>query len=388
MQPASLIALGGLFLCGLVGDLISRKTGFPRVTLFLLIGLLAGRAGFDVIPAALNGWYDMLSVIALTMVAFLLGGALQLRTLREHGRSIIIISLVLVIGTLAIVAAGLAVLGLPLGLSLVLAAIATATAPASTNDVIIQSGIKNGFTRTLRGIVAIDDVWGIVVFSVILVLVGGLEGHENSEGFALAAWEIGGAILLGLAIGAPAALLTGRLHEGEPLQIEALSLVFLTSGLSLWAGVSFLITGMVVGAVIVNLAAHHTKAFHEITHIQWPFVVLFFILAGGSLDFAVAIGVGGIGMGLVLLRTVARLLCGWVGAGMAGTPLLERPWYGPALLPQAGVAIGMALIAARQFPDWGAQIIALTVGTTVVFEVFGPIATMIAIKRTAQISDG
>ncbi len=384
LHPSLLIALGALFLSGLVADLISRKTGFPRVTLFLFIGLSAGGAGFDLIPPALQVWYDALSVIALTMVAFLLGGALHRDTLRQHGRAIMTISLAIVLGTLAVVTIGMTALGMPLGLALLLAAIATATAPAATNDVITQSGVNNGFTQTIRGIVAIDDVWGLLTFSLVLVAVGQLQGDHGLEGLLLAGWEAGGAIALGLAIGVPAAMVTGRLRDGEPLQIEALSLVFLCAGLSLWLEVSFLITGMVVGAVIVNLATHHTKAFNEIGHIQWPFVVLFFILAGAELDMDVARTLGAIGLGFVVLRTLSRIISGWVGARLAHVPQNEAPWYGVALLPQAGVAIGMALIAAQRFPAWGAEIIALTIGTTVVFEIFGPIATLIAIKRAQQ----
>ena len=354
------------------------------MTLFLFLGLAVGPPGFDLIPADLRAWYDLLSVIALTMVAFLLGGGMHRDTLLQHGRAIVVISLTIVLATLSIVTIGFVAIGLPLGLALLLAAIATATAPAATNDVIHQSGVKNGFTKTLRGIVAIDDVWGLLGFSIVLVIVAQLNGHQDFAGLALAAWEIGGAIALGVAIGGPAAMLTGRLRDGEPLQIEALALVFLSAGLSLWLEVSFLITGMVVGAVIVNLATHHTKAFHEIEHIQWPFVVLFFILAGSSLDIGVAASVGGIGLAFIVLRSAARLAGGWLGATMAGVPRVQARWYGAALLPQAGVAIGMALIAAQRFPDWGGQIIALTIGTTVVFEILGPFATLYAIKRTAR----
>jgi Kef-type K+ transport system membrane component KefB len=290
----------------------------------------------------------------------------------------------IVVGTLGIVSIGLTALGLPLGLALLLAAIATATAPAATSDVIAQSGANNGFTQTLRGIVAIDDVWGLLGFSVVLVVVAQLEGHQDLIGLSHAAWEIGGAIALGLVIGGPAAMLTGRLRDGEPLQIEALALVFLSAGMSLWLEVSFLITGMVVGTVIVNLAAHHTRAFHEIEHIQWPFVVLFFILAGGALDIAVAATLGAVGLGFIVLRIIARIIGGMIGARVAHIPVREGLWFGAALLPQAGVAIGMALIAAQRFPDWGPQIIALTISTTVVFEILGPVGTMMAIKRTRK----
>jgi Kef-type K+ transport system membrane component KefB len=369
---------------GLIADIISRRTGLPRVTLFLLFGLAAGGAGFDLIPADLQAWYDMLSVIALTMVAFLLGGEMHRDTLRKHGSKIIVISLAVVLGTIGIVSVGLLLIGAPLGLALLLAAIATATDPAATNDVIRQSRVNNRFTQTLRGIVAIDDVWGLLGFSVVLVIVAQLQGQQHLAGLSHAAWEIGGAVVLGLVIGGPAARLTGRLRHGEPLQIEALALVFLSAGMSLWLEVSFLITGMVVGMVIVNLATHHTRAFHEIEHIQWPFVVLFFILAGGALDVTVAATLGGVGVGFVVLRTIARIIGGGVGASAAGLPVKEGLWFGAALLPQAGVAIGMALIAAQRFTDWGPQIIALTIGTTVVFEILGPVATLLAIRRTRK----
>lgn len=354
------------------------------MTLLLFIGLAAGDAGFDLIPESLNDWYDLLSTTALTMVAFLLGGALHRDDLRRHGAAIFAISLAIVLATLAVVTGGLFLAGLPLGLAMVLAAIATATAPAATTDVIKQSGSQNDFTQTLRGIVAIDDVWGLFVFSLVLVAVSQLNGETHMANLSHAGWEVGGAIGLGIAIGAPAAMLTGRLNEGEPLEIEALALVFLTAGLALWFEVSFLITGMVVGAVIVNAASHHTMAFHEIEHIQWPFIVLFFILAGSELDLDVALSLGGIGVAFVVLRSVARIAGGWLGAWFAVTPKHQRIWYGIALLPQAGIAIGMSLIAAQRFPDWASTIIALTIGTTVVFEILGPIATLIAIRRTDQ----
>lgn len=383
-SPALLVALGGLFFAGLVADLIARKTGFPRVTLLLFVGLAAGDAGFGLIPDDLHAWYDGLTIIALTMVAFLLGGSLHRRDLRKNGAAIFAISLTIVLTTLVVVAAGLMLVGLPIGLALVLAAIATATDPAATIDVIAQSGIKNRFTQTLRGIVAIDDVWGLVVFSFVLVIAAQMHGHADLGSLSHAGYELAGSVLLGLMIGIPAAMLTGRLTDGEPLEIEALSLVCITAGLALWFEVSFLITGMVVGAVIVNRATHHTKAFNEIEHIQWPFIVLFFILAGASLDVAVAISLGGIGLTLALLRIVARVMGGWFGARIGGVPASQRVWYGVALLPQAGVAIGLALIAAQQFPEWGTQIIALTIGTTVLFEILGPITTLIAVRRTAK----
>lgn len=380
----TLVALGVLFLAGLAADQIGRRTRLPRVTLLLACGIAAGGAGLDVIPAEMEAWYEPLSIVALTMVAFLLGSALSLKTLREHGRAILWISVAIVLVTLAVVGGGLWALGLPLGLALVLGAIASATAPASMQDVIHQSGYENGFTETLKGIVAIDDAWGLIAFSVVVVVAHQLNGAADAGFLTGALREIGGSIVLGVVIGLPAAYLTGRLAGGEPLQTEALGVVFLTAGLALWLELSFLIAGMTAGALIVNLARHHTRAFHEIEHIQWPFMLLFFILAGASLEPAALVGLGVVGIAYFFLRIVARLSGGWIGAVLGNAPRSERPWFGIALTPQAGVAVGMALVAAEEFPEWAATITALTIGTTIAFEILGPAATLWAIRRVAR----
>ncbi|MBS9716013.1 cation:proton antiporter [Pseudohalocynthiibacter aestuariivivens] len=376
-----LISLGTLFVAGLAADQVGHQTRLPRVTLLLGCGIIAGGAGFDVIPTEVEAWYEFLSIVALTMVAFLLGGSLTTKNLRKHGKPIVAISVSIVLATLAIVSVGLWLLGMDIKIALLLGAIATATDPAATQDVIRQSGAKGAFPKTLKGIVAIDDAWGLIAFSLIVVVVHQLNGSGDAEILSGVARELGGSILLGAVIGFPAAYLTGRLTGGEPLQIEALALVFLTAGFSIWLELSYLISGMTVGVIIVNRARHHKRAFHEIEHIQWPFMILFFILAGASLEPAILIKIGWIGVAYVVFRCVSRIVGGWFGAQVAGVPKSERPWYGAALMPQAGVAVGMALVASKQFPDWAETIMALTIGTTVFFEVLGPAATSFAIGR-------
>lgn len=381
------MVLAGLFLAGLAADWLGARTRLPRVTLLLLVGVVMGRAGFDLIPAEAAAWYEALSVMALTMVAFLLGGSLTRDTLVAHGRAILSISVAIVLVTLAMVSTGVWLMGVPAGTALVIGAIATATAPAATQDIIRQSGAKGPFVDTIKGIVAIDDAWGMIAFSLALILALGLTGDAMQEGMiAEAGREVFGAIGLGLAIGLPGAYLTGRVSRGEPLQTEALALVFLTAGLSLWLEVSFLLAGMTVGAVIVNFASHHDRAFHEIRHVQWPFMLLFFLLAGATLELATLQQIGSLGAVYIGLRIVARLLGGWLGARFAGRSPREAVLYGPALLPQAGVAVGMALVAAQELPESGDMILTLTIGSTVVFELIGPLATLWALRRSGAIT--
>lgn len=376
------LTLGALFLLGLIADQFGRRTRLPRVTMLLLCGIAVGSSGLNLLPPEAEYWYEFLTIAALTMVAFLLGSSLSRRNLSEHGGAIMAISLSVMIVTISVVGTGLWAMGIDLGLALLLGAIATATDPAATQDVIRQSNAKGEFAKTLTGIVAIDDAWGVLAFSLILIVVGLLNGADANGGLLDAMWEIGGAVVLGLVLGWPAAYLTGRLAKGEPQQTEALGVVFLCAGLALWLDVSFLIAGMTAGAMIVNFAQHHSRAFHEIEHIQWPFMILFFILAGASLDVSALSKVGLTGLGYIFLRILSRIVGSWIGAVIGGAPPEQRPWFGIALLPQAGVAVGIALIAADEFPAYAEAVLTVTIGTTVVFELLGPSGTLFALRKT------
>ncbi len=377
------ITLGALFLAGLLADQVGRRTKLPRVTLLLGCGIIVGESGFNLIPPEAQDFYGFLSTTALTMVAFLLGSSLTGENLKKHGQTIMWVSAMIVLISIALVTVGLWLIGVPAPIALLLGAIATATDPAATQDAIRQSGARGAFSKRIRGIVAIDDAWGLMAFSIAVVFALGLAGEVEFALLGHATWEIGGAIGLGLLIGVPGAYLTGRLAKGEPLQSEALGIVFLAAGLAIWAGVSYLLAGMMTGAVIANFARHHDRAFHEIENIQWPFMILFFILAGASLQVDTLLQTGLIGATFILLRIVARLIGGWVGGTLAGAPVAHRAWYGVALLPQAGVAVGMALVAGQIFPDAADFILSLTIGTTVLFELIGPLATIYAVRKVS-----
>jgi Kef-type K+ transport system membrane component KefB len=379
-----LTAIGVLFLAGLALDRLGHIVHVPRVTLLILLGVAVGPSGFDLLPSLTGGAPEMLAPTALTMVAFLLGGTLHRGTMVAHGREIVIVSLTVVVVSAATVAFGLKALGVPLAFALLLGGLSCATDPAATRDVVGQSGQSSRFTTNLLGIVAIDDAWGLLVFSLLLTVAGVVVGGDTSDAMRHGLWESGGAVLLGAAIGLPGAWLTGRIRPGEPTLIEALGLVFLCAGLALWLQVSFLLTGMVAGAVIVNLARHHDRPFHEIKQIEWPFMLLFFVMAGASLETGHLTTLGLTGAAYVLLRGLARVLGGWAGGRLAGLPGRESRLTGLALMPQAGVAIGMALVAAERFPAYGEPLLALTIASTIVFEVAGPVLTQIALARIGQ----
>jgi len=379
--------LGALLLLGLVGDLLSRKLPLPRVTLLVLFGVAIGAPGFGLLPAQAQDWYPFISDLALLMVGFLLGGKLSRETLREVGTGVLTISAFEVLGASLSVLVGLLLCGVPVEVALLLAGIAPASAPAAVTNVAQELRAKGRFTDTLLGIVAIDDAWGLIVFSVLLATAQALTGDGEAGGWQALAHgvrELGGAVLVGAIVGVPAAYLTGRLRPGEPTQAEALGVVLLAGGLALWLEASFLLAAMIVGAIIVNLASHHERPFREIEHIEWPFMVLFFILAGASLHVERLAEIGWIGAVYIALRAVGLIVGASVGGILGGAGKRIQRWMGLAIMPQAGVALGMALVAGNAFPELRDSILPLVIGSTVVFELAGPALTRLAILRAGE----
>ena len=229
-----LLTLGAILLLGLLTDVLGKRTFLPRVTLLLIFGVLIGKWGLDIIPSLFTNHFELIANIALLIVGFLLGGKLTRRSLKRSAKPILWISIGAALVTVFIVVLGLTVFGIPLELSILLGCIAAATAPAATVDVILESGYQGPFSDLLMSIVAIDDVWALILFSIGVAVVK-LLGGSNVGVYTLymAFYEIGGAALLGFILGVPSAYLTGRIKAGQPMLIEACHQIDLSQLLSL-----------------------------------------------------------------------------------------------------------------------------------------------------------
>jgi Kef-type K+ transport system membrane component KefB len=304
--------------------------------------------------------------------------------LREHGRAVVLISLVVVAATAGLVGGGLLALGWPVSVALPLAAIATATAPAAVSDVVRELRARGPFTKTLLGVVAVDDAWSIIAMSLALAVLLGL---ADPEAAGAVVWEgvvdLGGALLVGCALGLPMAWLTGRVHAGEPTQAEALGGVLLCGGVALLLDVSLLLSSMTMGVVVANVARHHRRTFRAIEGVEWPFMVLFFVLSGASLAFGPPGSAAALVAAYVVLRLLGRLAGGWL-SGLALGQVESTRKLGFALLPQAGVAIGLALVASRRLPEAGGVILSATVASTIIFELTGPVLTRLMLSQSGE----
>ncbi|MCE0492484.1 cation:proton antiporter [Vibrio salinus] len=368
-----LLILGLLFLTGWTAHIISSKAHIPRVTILLCIGVISGPAGFNLIPEEFAQYFGTVSHLALAMVGFLLGESFAGRDIVSQRWHILLISLgVSLVPAIFVFLFVLLISSNPI-LSLVLAGISTATDPAATIDVVREFKARGPLSKMLKSVVAIDDAWGIIIFSLLIVIAGNINngGHDLSYIMG-AAWEILGALLLGFLIGLPMSYFIGRNRAGEPTIVEAMGFVFICGGAAIYLHVSYLLACMMLGATVSKKAKHVERPFYDIETVSEPFLVIFFILSGISLDLSTLNPLILIILGYIVARTLGKIL----GARLFSVLVKSQPiiirHLGGCLLPQAGVAIGMALLASEQFPELADIILSVAVSTTVLFEVFGP----------------
>ena len=381
----SLLIVGALLLLGLVADLVAQRSRWiPRVTLLLVLGIVAGPEVSGVLGAAETEWFPVAATIALAMVGFLIGGEFTTERLRDDGTTVARIAVIGAVLTSAVVVGGLALVGQSAQTALLLGGIAAATAPAATVAVVTESDRPTPLGRLLVAVVAVDDAAALVLFGVLAAFAAGLGPNGGTAGLVGdAVWEIAGGVGLGVVLGIPLAYLTGRIQPGEPTLEEALGAVLVCAGAALWLDVSVLLAAVVMGAVVANLARHHERPFHEIERIEWPFLIVFFLLAGASLEIDALGDVGLVAVAYVVLRSAGKVAGGWLGVRMTGGDPLVRRWLGWGLLPQAGVALGLALEATELIPEVAETVLTVTVVTTVVFELAGPPLTRLALTRVA-----
>ncbi len=267
-----------------------------------------------------------------------------------------------------------------------MASIATATAPAGLLDVVKEMRAKGKFVDIMLSIVALDDAWGLLIFSFMLAAVSAISGQGGTTDALVSGFgEIGGSLLLGLALGLPMAYLSGRILPGEPTLAEALGLVTLCAGIAVWLDLSPILAAIMMGSTVASLASHHERAFNEINGIEWPFMILFFLLAGASLHVAELLTVGWIVVVYILARTVGTYCGAGIAARFSGAEAIIQRWMGLSLLPQAGVALGMALLASQRFPELKDTILPIVIGSTVVFEIVGPVITSRVLKHVKSV---
>ena len=387
-NATDLLLIGGTLLLAVAAHGVGQRIHIPRVTLLLLLGALAGPELLDLLPPDADEHFGFITQLTLAMVGFLLGERMYVKDLKD-GREALIVSLVVTLVTAAFVAGAVWLATSNLPASLLLGAVATATAPAATLDVLREAGANGPLTRLIYQVVAIDDAWGVILFSVCLVSAELLMGNGGTGlgSLGIGIVEVGGSLVLGTLLGLPMAWLTGRIRPGEPMLLESAGFVFVAAGIAGMLGLSYLLTCMTLGVVVANQARHHVRPFRSIDGISEPFLALFFFMAGYQLEWSMLPALGALGVAYVGARVVGRLAGGQIGGYLAGSAPHNRRRIGACLMPQAGVALGLALVATDRLPEL-TYILPLVIGATVIFELVGPPLTLIELRHAGETGKG
>ncbi len=391
-----LLLVGLTLLLGQVGAGLLRRLKIPQVVGYILMGVILGRSVLNWIkPETLTG----VTSIALGLIGFTIGSQLYFPQLRKLGKSILTVSVMEATGAFVLVGLSVWALTGEAYKGLVFGALAAATAPAATVDVLEEYKCRGVFTTTVLAVVGIDDGIALVIYGIAESFSKILYQPEMNYGLVVSLFEpireLGGSILVGGILG----LLFSRIirffkFKGERLSIT-LAMVFVGCGLAEQFHLSLIMTNMVIGLVVGNLVPREVRRLSEvITGFTPPVYILFFALVGSRLDVRLLPVMGVLGIVYIIARAAGKFGGAYLGAVISKAPATVRKYLGLALFSQAGVAIGLAIAASSDFAEAGPEgaafgnlIINTITATTFVVQLIGPSFTRIAVFKAGEAKD-
>lgn len=426
MDPINtiILKLGVVLFIGFVGSLIARKLKLPNVSGFLVLGLLLGPSlglifkgygGF--ITKTENEQLNFISQIALAFIAFSIGSEFSRKTIKKVGKPILVMTITEVVGAVVIVFSALFFIPKPstimsggydpftnanLAFGLILASMSAATAPAATLMVIRQYRSYGPVTKAILPITALDDIFGIIVFGFFLSFAQILLPQGELPPLWLLITkpfiEVFGSILIGIIVGTLLSLVVNKFEKiRDDLQVLSLLAIFLVIGINSLLnyylspyGISFsqLLSNIMVGSMIANIAKRPEKAFAAMNDFATPFYVMFFTLAGAGLNLGILgsdpllVLIAGV---YIIARAGGKILGIFVGAKIMKQPPPVKKYLGIALLPQGGVSIGLLTVVFVSLSPLYPAISTIIMLSVLVYETFGPVFAKIAITKAGEV---
>jgi len=384
-----LLKLGLVILAGLIGGKIARHFKLPDVTGYLIAGLFLGGSFLQLVSEQDIDSLGIISELALAVIAFSIGSEFVVKEMKKLGKAVFIITLAEVIGAVIVVFTVVYyIFQQSFVFSIIIASMSAATAPAATLMVIRQFRARGPLTQTILPVVALDDVFGIIAFglavSVAKIVTGG-----SDQPLALMVTkpfiEIFASLLLGCVFGVILTYACKFAPDNEVLLGLILAVIGITTGIANWLGLSALLACIMVGTMVVNLKHNPNRVFSSLNNFTPPLYLLFFTLAGASLDLRILASVGFLGVGYILARMGGKMAGAWAGAKISASPDVIRKYLGLALLPQGGISIGLTVIVRQMFPEQAEAIATIIMFSVLVYETTGPIFAKIAIQKAGEV---
>jgi Kef-type K+ transport system membrane component KefB/nucleotide-binding universal stress UspA family protein len=395
-----------IFLCvGFIAAKLGQLIRLPSVTGYICAGLLLGPSGFNIINEAnVLDKLDHFTDIALILIAFGIGEHLELKALKRSAKSVAYIGIGETFGAFLFVSAGVFIVANATGvgdpawnmthylvLSLLLGAISVATAPAATLHVMRELKAVGPLTTTLMAVVAVDDGLAIMIFGIAVSAVSHVIGSgAESMGMAVISslTEITFSLTMGIASGLIIDYVIHHLKRRAEILAIGLALLLLCSEISRLLDLSPLLAGMAAGFTIVNRDRRDVRLFRVINDFESPIYVLFFTLAGSHLELSALVVAGWVCLVYFLLRSLGKIIGCNIGARLAHAPSTVTHFLGLALIPQAGVAIGLIFIVRGDpiLAAYSSVITPVVLGSVVLSELAGPICARIAVEKAGEVT--
>ncbi len=398
-SPVSII-IGSISLMLLMGFLFTRITKrikLPSVTGYILAGITLGPYVLNVIPSSVITGMDFIADIALSFIAFSTGEFFQFETLKKNGLKVVVITVFeSIIASLLVFIVTYYILHLELSFSLVLGALASATAPASTVMTIRQLGAKGDFVDTLLQVVALDDVVGLIAFSVAISLA--LSSTTGSISISNIVTPLLTNTLVFL-IGGGCGLLLKLLLHGRSTDnrlIVSIAILFSFCGLCTLFDVSPLLGCMSMGMVYINITGDE-RLFKQLNYFSPPILLLFFVRSGlnfnlsslfSTTDRIGSLSLLSVGIIYFFTRIVGKYLGSFIGCLITKKDKTVRNFLGLALIPQAGVAIALAALSRRVLGgNYGEDLETIILASSVLYELIGPASAKLSLYLSHSYSN-
>ena len=385
-----LLSLSVILLAGFLLTRITKLAKLPNVTGYIIAGVLIGPYVLNLIPHEMADGMGFVSDIALAFIAFGVGRFFKKEAFQETGFGIIVITLLesLLPGIIVTLSMHY-IFHLSWSFCLLLGTIATATAPASTMVTIRQYHARGNFVNTLLQVVAFDDAVCLIAFSTASAFVNASAGSNisASEIVLPVVYNIG-ALVIGFISGAILSkLMTPKRSEDNRL-ILTISLLLGIAGLCAAVDISPLLSCMLFGTTYINMTKDK-ELYKQVERFTPPILSIFFVVSGMSLDISSFSTLGVIGISYFIIRIAGKYLGAYLGCIIAKTTKEVRNYLGLALIPQAGVAIGLAFLGQRILPkDMGNILLTIILSSSVLYELVGPACAKVALIHSGAIKKG
>ena len=385
------LSLGIILILGFLMTRLTKLLKLPSVIAYLLVGIIIGPSLINLIPSEFITRTSFISDVALVFVAFTAGEFFKFGVIKKSLGKAIAITVIECVATFALVfALCFLVFRLEAPFSLVLASLASATAPTSTIMTVKQTGSKGHYVTTLLEVLAIDGVIALVLYTIsISIFVGVADG--SALGFADIAWPLLKMVIclfIGVVFGfALKFLISSKRTTGNRL-IIVVAVLLLFCGVCALFGQSPLLGGIAIGTIYTNLCKtkDEEKLFAQVNYFMPPIMLVFFVRGGMSLDFSVfaqsstltTVPFIVIVLAFLVIRFVGKYGGTFVGSVATKQPKETRNYLGFGLIPQASVAIALATMAANVLEANGhnehaTALVAIILASSIIFELIGPV---------------